>query len=328
MSVPTASLVVDIDGERTFPLDADGTCTIGRSPKNTIQLNGDAVSRNHALVRCNDKRTRFCIYDLSSRNGTLLNGGRLVVPTILENGDVISIGNFQLTFQDSSSGDDQSRTSRGSETIFRLDISEVTVLVTDIRDYTGLAQRVDETRLATMMGAFNREAGVALQSKGVWTTKYIGDAIMAVWQHGARDQSLDVLVGALESLSEIEDIAASLHSRFGLADPVRIGAGISNGMASIGNLGGGAAADHTALGDAVNQAFRLESATKELRTDIAFNFSVKNTLPASVDLSEITEEHRVSLKGYKEPMVVYTLRANALAVLLPELRRHCNPAKT
>jgi adenylate cyclase len=309
--MPQPALIVILeDQEHRFPLDENNACRIGRGPNNTIALPSDGVSRNHAMVQSSDSG-EFVLYDLGSRNGTFLNGRRLATPAPLQEGDLISIGSFHLTFLgDRAAGRVQDSASK--ETIVALSLSDVTVLAIDIRDYTGLSRKVGEQRLGEVMGEFNREAGAILNHGRAWGIKYIGDAIMSVWEHRRGEPPLLVLASAFRCLGKLEALAAKLHEQFGLADPVRIGAGLNTGQASIGNMGGGASADYTALGDVVNKAFRLESCTKEIGFPIAYSGAVQSILSGIAGAAAIASERTAHLKGYTASETVYCLDLEGL----------------
>lgn len=83
--------------QRTFTLLTQ-ISYIGRNPKADISLDHPAVSWNHArVIRHEDNR--FTIQDLSSNNGTFLNGTQLKDERFLERGDVVQIGPFNLVYQ-------------------------------------------------------------------------------------------------------------------------------------------------------------------------------------------------------------------------------------
>ncbi|MEP7117391.1 MAG: FHA domain-containing protein, partial [Acidobacteriota bacterium] len=76
----------------------EGETVIGRDPKSDVSLDDTRVSRRHALVVCDGDR--LSIVDLSSRNGTHLNGRRLGDRSeVLAPGDVLKIGDFTLVFE-------------------------------------------------------------------------------------------------------------------------------------------------------------------------------------------------------------------------------------
>ncbi|MGD2206631.1 MAG: FHA domain-containing protein [Anaerolineae bacterium] len=87
-------IVVDRNGFRRVPIGRQ--MTIGRSASNVLVLNAMFASRRHAWVwRQGD---RFIIEDLSSTNGTFVNGHRVTVPQFLKHNDMILVGDAQLTF--------------------------------------------------------------------------------------------------------------------------------------------------------------------------------------------------------------------------------------
>jgi len=67
---------------------------LGRSPEEGIRLDDPQASRQHALIQYS--RGRYIIADSGSRNGTFVNGTRIDQPTLLEDGDLIHIGNTTL----------------------------------------------------------------------------------------------------------------------------------------------------------------------------------------------------------------------------------------
>ena len=75
-----------------FPLTP--VTSIGRAKTNSVVLEDDYVSSEHALLMLRGQQ--WWLEDLNSRNGTLLNGARLTEATVISPGDVIVIGNMQL----------------------------------------------------------------------------------------------------------------------------------------------------------------------------------------------------------------------------------------
>ena len=97
---------------------------------------------------------------------------------------------------------------------------------------------------------------------------------------------------------------------------LKIGAGINTGYSMVGNTGSGDHPDYTAIGDTVNAAFRLESATKELGVDVAIG---EATYIHSVELKNIDSifsEYSLNLKGYEKPTLSYGVTFEDLEKLL------------
>lgn len=267
--------------------------TIGRDKNNIIVLTDLLVSRNHAMVRRLGSGDYYVI-DSGSSNGTSVNGGRVSSPTRLRNGDRIAIGLTEFVFEQ---GIQPARfndsVSFQQTVIFHSPvIKEITVLVADIRNYTGLSEQVSIQTLARLMSKWFQDVSDIIHGSGGTIDKFIGDCVFARWDN---DTAPDNVLKALRTAWQIAETTARLKLAFPeLPRPLRIGAGINTGMASL-----GIGADNTALGDAVNTAFRLESATKELGRDIALSESSYRHLPQQYWAgTELT----LTFKGKQEPV--------------------------
>ena len=301
---------------RRFPVVPGSICRIGRNPDSEIRLHGGSASRNHAIVQHSDSGDLY-LTDLGSRNGTFVNGRRLTAPVLLQRGDIISIGDQDFVFHQNgvSPHPPAAISPEALATIVTFKMQLITVLVADIRDYTGLSRRLGESRISQIIGLFMQEAGAALQRHGSWAQKYIGDAVMSVWVHRDQHAEEPEVLEVLHALTELSGIVETLQSRFGLDAPVRIGVGINTGLAATGNMGSNALADYTALGDVVNKAFRLESATKEIGCDIALGRATYEILASAAGAGEILKPYTVNLKGYEEPEQVFALQSSSLGNL-------------
>lgn len=295
------------DEELMFPIPRLAVCRIGRGSENSIVLPDGLSSREHAMIRRN--ASGFCILtDLGSRNGTRLNGRPITTPTQLSNGDVVLIGQHKLNFAQDEQPVELTASSAPAATQFVLSQSLITTLVIDIRGYTMLSQILGEERISALMAEVFQAAGEVLYRKRSWSQKFIGDAIMAVWAHAEEKVSGAELLNIFDVIAEFEEIFRPLQRKFDLINPLRFGCGINTGHASIGNIGSASSSDFTALGDAVNKAFRLESATKELGYDIMIGESVVDFMSPPLAPDQRPESMNVTLKGYDAPEVAYPLR--------------------
>jgi DNA-binding CsgD family transcriptional regulator len=81
-------------GRQTFPL-VNGICwTVGRVPNNAIAIDDLYISRHHAALIKVDPE--IYLADLGSRNGSFINGRRVIMPTTLHNGDRLRLGNTEM----------------------------------------------------------------------------------------------------------------------------------------------------------------------------------------------------------------------------------------
>ena len=86
--------------------------------------------------------------------------------------------------------------------------------------------------------------------------------------------------------------------------PVRIGIGVNTGEAVIGNMGSDTRFDYSAIGDAVNVAARLESATKGAGEDILIG---ETTAEKVVEQTALVYVGKIKVKGKGEALTVYTI---------------------
>ncbi len=291
-------------GPATFSLREGHSWRIGRSDDNEIVLKSHVVSRCHAMVQRTAEATYYLI-DMGSRNGSFVNRSRVSIPSALHAGDVISLGDQTLQFYAGAQASPVPPPPRplDATTVTLFAWSKITVMVIDIRDFTGLTHRLEEGILCQLIGTWFRTGGEILREHGSWGQKYIGDAMMSVWVHREENQ-VEEMKGIVQALVKLVEMTAGLQQQFGLSEVIRIGAGLNTGFATIGNAGSEHLTDHTALGDTVNAAFRFESATKEAGTDVIIG---SNTYAALIHdpISACFRPLTVALKGYEKPWSVW-----------------------
>jgi adenylate cyclase len=307
-TVPHLILWTD-SGNRYLSLAGNNCWTVGRGDDNSFVLPDRWISRNHAMLQ-RMETGEFYLIDLGSRNGSFVNGRRVSVPVTLHNGDRLTFGQTELEFycpdteplSDPSVGmESQEFTATATLHVRRL----ISVLVVDIRDFTVLTRQLDEKILSEVIGTWFRRAGDIIREYGSWVDKYIGDAVMAVWIHGAQGISHDEMIRIARALSALHKMTNQLHERYPLPFPLRIGAGLNTGYAMVGNTGTGDRPDYTALGDTVNAAFRLESSTKQIGMDVALGETTYHYLTESGANLTLFKQHKVSMKGYDTPTLTY-----------------------
>ena len=258
------------EGEQDVMLENGNAWRLGRSSENQIRVPSELVSRQHALVQ-RMENGEYCLFDLGSRNGTFLNGTRVTIPVPLNDGDRISLGDFPVSFHcparvvgPAASALDSVNT-QATTVLFMQKMTSV--LVVDVKGFTKIAQAIDPQLLSQVMGTLFRSGGEIMRRHGSWGQKYIGDALMSVWVHNKNLEGPQVL-SIFHALGEVAQVVGTLEEQFQLPFPIGVGAGINTGPAAIGNAGSEHSADYTALGNTVNAAFRFESATREIGSDM------------------------------------------------------------
>ncbi len=275
-------------------------------------LDSPLVSRLHALIQRRDAGDYYLV-DLGSRNGSFVNGRRVSVPASLNDNDRLVFAEQELVFHYKRGGApsavEPSRTGeRNRETATIGTHSLATIAVVDIRDFTPLARSLPEALLAQTIGTWFLRVGQIAQERGSWAQQYIGDAIMAVWAHARGGNVAADLRCALQALCEIHRATAEVSRGLPLPAPLRIGAGINTGPAILGG------SDYTALGDTVNSAFRLESATKTLGLNVAIGEGAFRALAAAPQPP--FRRCEVDLKGYDSPATAWGITFEELQAYL------------
>jgi adenylate cyclase len=326
--LPAPFLKFEDEDGREIPLISGNVWKIGRTEQNTVVLADDMVSRNHAMIQ--HEGGEFYLIDMGSRNGSFVNGRRLTAPVALRDGDRLSFGEAQLCFRNpaqvaASAADRVSPDilARG-QTIALFKQANISVLVVDIRGFTVLAQKIAAGVLSRLVSTWFAEADRIMHHFGGTAQKHIGDAVMAVWMHGAQGEEHADILRILWAVAEIARMTGSLHKLLNLAEPVRIGAGVNTGLAALGNTGAGGASDFTAIGDSVNMAFRLESATKDLGTDLVLGASTFNYLRLWPSASTHFHTSEANLKGYDSPVQTWHISFTALSEFLMQHGKHGN----
>src|ERR1035438_3274249 len=299
--------MVESSGRR-FPLGEGQSWAIGRGDGCAVMLDSRSVSRLHALIQLRDAGD-LALVDLGSRNGSFVNGTRVSFPVALNDKDKILFGDQQLIFY-SPAHSASPRTApaadlRNAPTTALNTHSLTTIMVVDIRDFTPLARSLPEALLSQTIGTWFLRSGQITQRLGSWAQKYIGDAVMAVWVHDRPENVAADAMKALRAVSEINTATAEISKTLGLAAPLRIGAGLNTGPAIVGGT------DYTALGDTVNAAFRLETATKGIGLGVAIGERMYLGLPDGARRCFVRKE--VALKGYDGPSTAFGISFEGLA---------------
>ena len=141
----------------------------------------------------------------------------------------------------------------------------------------------------------------AVQAHGGMVDKYIGDAMMAIFNAPLDlDHHENKAIDCAKDIQRNMDILNDELLEKGIK-PVAIGIGINTGYAVIGNMGSEQRFDYTAIGDAVNTGARLESGTKDAGVDllIGYNTAIKSDYT-------LKKLEPIEAKGKKEPLQVYT----------------------
>jgi adenylate cyclase len=168
---------------------------------------------------------------------------------------------------------------------------EVSVLCLDIRNFTAFAERAKPHEVVSTLNEFWELVVPVLLRHGGHANKFVGDGLLGVF--GApellRDHADRAVAAALELVSCLED-------RY--QGSLGVGIGINSGNVIAGTVGGGGRVEFTVIGDAVNTASRVETATRETGDDVLITESCRSSLtPGRFSLEP---RGMVELKGKRE----------------------------
>ncbi|MDQ3545771.1 MAG: HAMP domain-containing protein [Verrucomicrobiota bacterium] len=183
---------------------------------------------------------------------------------------------------------------------------KVTVLFSDLRNFTPLSEALEPAELLEMLNAYLTAMSQIVDAHGGVIDKYVGDALMALF--GAplemSDQAAQAFTTAIEMRSALAELNERVFRPKGFT--LGFGVGIHTGTVVAGNVGSPERYNYTVIGDAVNVASRLQSLTRnpEYDTDI---------IVSDASLRESTQRFRtrrlgeVAVKGKQQPVLIHAL---------------------
>ena len=136
---------------------------------------------------------------------------------------------------------------------------EVSVLFSDIRGFSTMAERLPARDVAAVVGKHLSAMAEVVLSLGGMIDKFQGDAVMVVF--GAPEPTLDHAEQALRCAIAMQARQTELNAEGWDADvpELGVGIGVNTGPVIAGTVGGGGRLEYTVVGDAVNVAQRLQS---------------------------------------------------------------------
>lgn len=195
------------------------------------------------------------------------------------------------------------------------EIRDVTVMFTDIRNFTPLSEKLSPVELVTFLNALlGRLSDDVIAGQGT-IDKYIGDCVMAFWNApvDVPDHRLKACRTALQMRNSLHGFnQQGLYNLLGdsaddsvAGEPISIGigVGISSGEACVGNMGSQRRFDYSVIGDTVNVASRVESACRQVAFDIILAGS---TAVGAAGMATL-EAGAVMVKGKSKPIAIHIL---------------------
>jgi adenylate cyclase len=178
----------------------------------------------------------------------------------------------------------------------------VTVLFADIEGFTAMAERLPPRAVVSLLNEYFTAMTAIVMGHGGTLDKYIGDAMMVVWDGEPHEGARRAALSALEMHHALAELQAKWLAEGKL--PMKIRIGISSGRVIVGQIGSPIRQDRTVIGDAVNTANRLESLNKEFHTDVIIS---QPTYDLIREEAQVRFLGIVAIKGRLEPLGIYAL---------------------
>ncbi|MCX6879468.1 MAG: adenylate/guanylate cyclase domain-containing protein [Verrucomicrobia bacterium] len=180
-------------------------------------------------------------------------------------------------------------------------LCEVTVLFSDLRDFTSLGETMDTSEIVALLNDyFEQMVGVVFDHGGT-LDKYLGDGLMVYF--GAPVVQNDHATRAVRCALAMQERLAEYNAAKASRAPLRMGIGIHTGPAVVGSMGASHRREYTAIGDTVNVAARIERLCKPLNETILLSGDTRSRCGDVVAFRSVSE---CSIMGRSAPVQVYS----------------------
>jgi len=174
----------------------------------------------------------------------------------------------------------------------------VTVLFSDIRDYTSFSEQMTPEENFRFVSSFNERMGPIIRKNKGFVNQYLGDSIMAIFPGNATD-ALNAAIGMRLTLEELNEERRLIDQ-----PPIQIGLGMHTGPLIMGIIGDNHRMDAATISDTVNTASRIESLTKYYKADIIISDASLQQI-SEPGLFKLRHLGLVQLKGKQEAIRIH-----------------------
>ncbi len=192
------------------------------------------------------------------------------------------------------------------------EMRELSVLFTDIRNFTTISESMTPEELINTMNDFLTPMSDEVMNHRGTIDKYMGDAMMAFWNAPLDDEdhakhAVQAALKMKSSLIPVNKALAEKAKKEG-REPLVLaaGMGINTGLCSVGNMGSKQRFAYSALGDAVNLASRLEGQTKSYGLELLVGEETVGKIKKFANV----EIDKIQVKGKTKPVRIFTVLGN------------------
>ncbi len=177
---------------------------------------------------------------------------------------------------------------------------EKVILFADIISYTVISEKMTLEGTLLILNTYFEICSRIILNKGGEVNKFMGDGLMAYFDIEQADNAIHACLEILEELSSLRQNSIE-NSPLKLVNSVF---GLAQGKVIEGNMGSHFKTDYTIIGDAVNEAARLEKLTREVKRSLVLSESLKDSTKESWSFISLG---KYNLKGKKNISEVYSI---------------------
>ena len=182
---------------------------------------------------------------------------------------------------------------------------KLTICFTDIAGFTETTDNLELEELTNVLNHYLTEMSVIALQHGATIDKFIGDAMLLFFGDpelkGVAEDAKACVLMAIAMQRRMRELEQEWRDR-GLLRPFRIRIGITTGFCTVGNFGSRDRMDYTIIGNEVNLAARLQSATEPGSILLSHE---TNALVQGLVMTE--EQPPITVKGFPKPISGYKL---------------------
>ena len=182
---------------------------------------------------------------------------------------------------------------------------KLTICFTDIAGFTETTDNLESEELTNVLNHYLTEMSVIALQHGATIDKFIGDAMLLFFgdpeSKGVAEDAKACVLMAIAMQRRMRELEQEWRNR-GLLRPFRIRMGITTGFCTVGNFGSRDRMDYTIIGNEVNLAARLQSATEPGSILLS---PETNALVQGLVMTE--EQPPITVKGFPKPISAYKL---------------------
>lgn len=188
------------------------------------------------------------------------------------------------------------------ESMFNGELIHIAVLFCDIRDFTGVSEKLSPGEVVTLLNSFYQFMNKIIHEYEGVVNQYVGDEIFVTFGApvaipNCEEKAVHCALGMIEQLKLL-----NVELMKCLQVEIKVGIGINYGPVIAGNLGSEDRIEYSVTGDTVNTGKRIESLTKEKPNTILISESIQEKVK---DIFKLTPWEPIAVKGKSEKVAVF-----------------------